>query len=139
MSHKTYISIIIILSVLILIGIMYLIFRLKIKRNRLIKRWNSLVKLVSKKNKWSEFAVEADRLIIDTLKFKHIKGHSAGEKIVAAQHIFTNNDDVWFCHKLAAQITNDKIQIDDKDVILRLIHSCKQTLKDLDLLKDESK
>ncbi len=126
-------------ALIILITVFYLIYRQNLQKKRLIKRWNSLMKLVSKKNKWSQFAVEADKLIIDTLKFKHFKGHSAGEKIVSAQHKFSNNDDVWFCHKLATQILDDKTLLEDKDTVLRLIHSCRQSLIDLELLKDDKK
>lgn len=126
-------------AIIVLVAVAYLIYRQNFQKKRLLKRWNSLMKLASKKNKWSEFAIEADRLIIDSLKFKHFKGHSAGEKIVSAQHVFSNNDDVWFCHKLASQILNDKIMVEDKATVLRLIHSCRQSLIDLDLLKDEKR
>ncbi len=124
-------------AIIVLVAVAYLIYRQNLQKKRLVKRWNSLMKLVRKKSKWSEFAVEADKLIVDTLKFKRFKGHNAGEKIVSAQHVFSNNDDVWFCHKLATQVSSEKIPIEDKEVVLRLIHSCRQSLIDLDILRND--
>ncbi len=136
---KTNTIIFIITAIVLLIILIYIVSKRRLKQKRLLIKWQSLMKLINNPKKWSDFAIQSDKLIIEVLKFKHYKGKSPGERIVSAQHIFTNNDDVWYCHKLASQIINDGLVVEDKQIVLRIIHSVRQSLIDLSLLKDEKK
>jgi hypothetical protein len=68
------------------------------------------------------------------LKRRRYKGKNMGERLVSAQRVFTDNDDIWFAHKLTAKVRDHpKSRLKEKDVKDALV-SMRQGLKDLDVL-----
>ena len=70
------------------------------------KRWKELQKLCAHPEHWPDAIIAADKLLGDALKKLHFKGKSVGERLVSAQHSLTDNDGVWFGHKLCGKITS---------------------------------
>jgi len=76
----------------------------------LTERWLALQKNCSNKNTWPQAILEADKLLDDTLKRLRYRGKTTGERLVAAQHKLTDNESVWFGHKLRNRIQDNELK-----------------------------
>jgi hypothetical protein len=72
----------------------------RLKAKRFEKDWQSLQEKCRDKGKWPEALSDADALLDKALKKRRVKGKTMGERMVSAQKIFSDNDAVWFGHKL---------------------------------------
>lgn len=98
--------------------------------------WSSLQKLLKNKERWDVALMQADNLLDIALRKKHYRGKSMGERMVKAQRIFTDNDSLWFAHKLRNKIESDpKMKLKEADLKQALI-GLRQALKDLGALPD---
>ncbi|HSW99591.1 MAG TPA: hypothetical protein VLH38_00995 [Patescibacteria group bacterium] len=98
------------------------------------KKWLELQGLLRDKSKWSEAILDADKLLEMALKKKHIQGHTMGERLVKAQRLFTDNDSVWFGHKLRNRIDADpKTKLKETEVKQALL-GIRRALKDVGAL-----
>lgn len=98
------------------------------------KKWRELQKQCSSKNTWPLAIIQADALLDEALKKKHFKGKTMGERLVSAQRSLTNNDGVWFGHKLRNQLVHEtELELREKDVKKALI-GIGQALKDLEAI-----
>jgi hypothetical protein len=96
--------------------------------------WKELQKLLRDKAKWAEAVLNADKLLDEALKKKHVGGRSQGERLVKAQRLFTDNDGVWFGHKLRSKIDADPtMKLKEADVKQALL-GIRQALKDVGAL-----
>src|SRR6476646_5777092 len=89
-------------AALLVLFIVVLIVKLKpkkIKTQQCAERWQKLQKHCSDKKTWHLAVTDADHLLDDVLKRRHYKGKTTGERLVSAQHDFTNNESLWFGHK----------------------------------------
>ena len=123
---------------LVLVSSLLLIYRKlpkRLKHDRFNSRWKDIQKLCSDKTSWKKAITEADDLLDKALKKKKIKGLTMGERMVSAQNIFSNNDLVWFGHKLRTKLDanpNTKVsQNDAKNALMGI----GQALKDIGALK----
>jgi hypothetical protein len=108
----------------------------QIKSDRFQTKWLELQKMCSDKQKWPEVLVNADKLLDDALKKKHISGKNMGERLVKAQRSLTDNDGVWFGHKLRGQLEADpQKKLKESDIKDALI-GIRQALKDLGALPE---
>jgi len=98
--------------------------------------WKSLQKLLRNKERWDVALMQADNLLDIALKKKHFRGKSMGERMVKAQRLFTDNDSLWFAHKLRNKIESDpKLKLKEADLKQALV-GLRQALKDLGALPD---
>jgi hypothetical protein len=119
---------------LILIGLIIWKFPRRAKKSYYIKRWKKLQKLCADKEQWPKVIVDADNLLNDALQKKRFKGKNMGERLVEAQKDFTDNDSVWFGHKLRTKIDMDSsIELRKEDVQKALI-GLRQAMKDIGAL-----
>jgi hypothetical protein len=51
--------------------------------------------------------IDADKLLDDVLKKKHFKGKTMGERLVSAQRSLSDNDSVWYAHKLRNRLVHE--------------------------------
>lgn len=106
----------------------------KIKQDQFLSRWQDLQKLLKDKKAWPEAIIAADQLLDEALKKKRFAGRGMGERLVKAQRLLTDNDSVWFGHKLRNKIEQDpNIKLKEKDVKQALL-GIRQALKDLGAL-----
>ncbi len=100
------------------------------------ERWKTLQKLLRKKEQWPEAITNADALLDEALKKKHLKGRTMGARLVKAQRLFTDNDSVWFGHKLRTKLEADPAtKLKEADVKQALV-GIRQALKDVGALPD---
>ncbi len=125
------------LGLFVLLIIAGLIFRFRPKRTKKSKfqsSWKELQQYCAHKETWPTALVQADDLLDMALKRRRYKGKNMGERLVAAQRVFTDNDDIWFAHKLTTKVRDHpKSRLKEKDVKDALV-SMRQGLKDLDVL-----
>lgn len=101
-----------------------------------VAEWKTLQKLLRNKDRWDVALMQADNLLDIALKKKHFRGKSMGERMVKAQRLFTDNDSLWFAHKLRNKIESDpKLKLKEADLKQALV-GLRQALKDLGALPD---
>jgi len=78
--------------------------------------------------------MDADKLLDDALKKLRYKGKTMGERMVSAQRSLSDNDSVWYGHKLRNKIAHEETPpLKRKDVQMAL-RGFRQALKDLGAL-----
>ncbi|MDB5182850.1 MAG: hypothetical protein JWO47_634 [Candidatus Saccharibacteria bacterium] len=103
-------------------------------RQHFRKQWKELQKQCAKAETWALAVIQADSLLDEALKKKRFKGKTMGERLVSAQRSLTNNDGVWFGHKLRNQLVHQTdVALREKDIRHALI-GIGQALKDLGAL-----
>jgi hypothetical protein len=98
------------------------------------ERWKELQKLLRNKEQWAAAILDADKLLDTALKKKRIRGRNTGQRLVRAQRLFSDNDSLWFGHKLRNKIAADpQMKLREKDVKQALV-GIRQALKDVGAL-----
>lgn len=126
----------IVIIILLIIGVGLLQRRPRtLKKMYFEKHWKDLQALCKSKNTWPLAIINADKLLDEALRKRRFKGKAMGERLVAAQRILTDNDGVWYAHKLRNQIVHeDNVKLKQKDVKEALV-GFRQALKDLGALE----
>ncbi len=110
----------------------------KLKVEKYICDWKELQGYCKDKSLWPNALMEADKLLDHALKRRKYKGKSMGERMVAAQRVISNNDQLWFAHNLAKKVIADpSFRLRESDVKTALI-GFRQALKDLGALHSET-
>jgi len=99
------------------------------------ERWNEAQKLCASKNTWPLAIINADKLLDDALKRTHYKGKTMGERLVSAQRDLTDNDSVWYAHKLRNKIVHEEYGDLKKRDVQKVLVGFRQALRDLGALK----
>ncbi|MET0779468.1 MAG: hypothetical protein ABWY71_01400 [Candidatus Saccharimonadales bacterium] len=105
-----------------------------LKTEHFQEQWQILQKLLSDKTRWSDAIVEADKLLDEALKKKRFRGGSMGERLVKAQRLFTDNDSLWFGHKLRNKIDADPTVKLKETEVKQALMGIRQGLKDIGAL-----
>lgn len=107
----------------------------KLNQKFFAKEWHYLQAMCGSKDTWPLAIINADKLLDVALKKRRFTGKTMGERLVSAQRKLTNNDGVWFAHKLRNKLVHEQnISLKEKDVKNALV-SIRQALKDLGALK----
>ncbi len=107
---------------------------LKPRKKTYSARWKDLQKYCKTKETWPEAIFAADKLLDKALIKKGFKGKSMGERLVSAQRTFTDNDGLWYAHKLCKNLRdNQDLKLKEKEVKNALV-GFRQALKDLGAL-----
>lgn len=106
-----------------------------VKPEQFAERWQSLQKHCASRKTWPQAIVEADDLLNDALKRSRYKGKTTGERLVSAQRNLTDNENVWFGHKLRTKIAQQDVRTLKKQDILNALGGFRQALRDLGVLR----
>lgn len=135
MSFEAYVSLGVgALVVIIILAIAIWKFPKKLKREYYLSRWKRLQQRCPDKSQWAQAIIEADDLLDEALKSKRFKGKSCGERLVDAQKNFTNNDAVWYGHKLRTKIDINPETKLTKNEVQKALYGLRQGLKDIGAL-----
>jgi hypothetical protein len=75
--------------------------------------------------------IDADKLLDEALRRHHFKGKTMGERLVSAQRIISDNDAVWYAHKLRNRLVHEpNVRLKKREAQTALA-GFKQGLKDL--------
>jgi hypothetical protein len=102
---------------------------------RFAERWRDLQKLCGKEDTWPLAVINADKLVDDALKQCHYKGKTMGARLVKAQRDLTDNDGVWFGHKLRNKLVHEDFNKLNRKMVLDALSGFRQALRDLGALK----
>ena len=98
------------------------------------QQWKELQKMCGDRETWAQAITGADQLLDKALKKRRIGGKTMGERMVRAQRQFSDNDGVWFGHKLRSKIESEPdVKLKENEVKSALI-AFRQALKDLGAL-----
>lgn len=98
------------------------------------KQWQAAQKFCGKKDTWPLAIINADKLLDEALRKSHYRGKTMGERLVAAQRQLSDNDGVWYAHKLRNQLVHESdIKLDEEDV-RDALQGIRQALRDLGAL-----
>lgn len=99
-------------------------------------RWREMQKLCASKGTWDQAIVAADKLLDEALKKRRFAGKTMGERLTKAQRLLSDNEAVWFGHKLRTKLESEPAtKLKESDVKQALI-GIRQALKDLGALPD---
>ena len=103
--------------------------------NRYKVKWDALQSMLPDNKMWPLAIIDADKLLEEALKCHKYKGKTMGERLVSAQHDITNNDKVWFAHKLRNKLVHDQdVKLRKSDVKEALL-GIRAALKDIGAMK----
>ena len=88
-------------AVLVILVLFIFLYSRQLRPRKFKKKWGRIMARLPKQDQWKEALTEADKLLDAALKKKKYSGKTVGEKLVKAEKIFTDKDEVWFGHKLS--------------------------------------
>lgn len=71
------------------------------------QRWAELLARVRTDDGMVLAVIDADKLLDEALKKRRFKGKTMGERLVAAQRSISDNDAVWYAHKLRNRLVHE--------------------------------
>lgn len=120
--------------VLIVVGRLSRRFIRPLNRGYFEQSWQMLLTRVKTPEGMMLAVIDADKLLDEALKKKGYKGKSMGERLVAAQRDLSNNDGVWFAHKLRNRLVHEPHVRLRKNEAKTALAGIKQGLVDLGAL-----
>lgn len=98
------------------------------------QKWAELLTRVKTPDGMALAVIDADKLLDDALRKRHFKGKTMGERLVSAQRTLSDNDAVWFAHKLRNRLVHESnIRLKKRDV-QKALAGFRQGLRDLGAL-----
>lgn len=70
-------------------------------------KWQELLERVKTSDGMILAVIDADKLLDEALKKRGFSGKTMGERLVAAQRSLTDNDAVWYAHKLRNRLVHE--------------------------------
>jgi hypothetical protein len=123
-------------GVLLLIGLGY--FQKKLPRHLneayYHQRWIELLARVKTSEGMALAVIDADKLLDEALKSSRFRGKTMGERLVAAQKALSDNDAVWYAHKLRNRLVHEPDVRLKKREAQNALSGFKQGLRDLGAL-----
>lgn len=108
--------------------------RTKLNTRKFQERWQEIQQLCVSNNTWPLAVINADKLLDEALKDCRYKGKTMGERLVAAQRSLSDNDGVWFGHKLRNKLVHEDMSRLYKRDVQNALRGFRQALKDLGAL-----
>lgn len=78
--------------------------------------------------------IDADKLLDEALRKRSYNGKTMGERLVAAQKELTDNDGVWYAHKLRNRLVHEPTVRLRKNEAKQALSGVRQGLRDLGAL-----
>jgi len=103
----------------------------KLDQNYFQSQWMELLARVKTPEGMMLAIIDADKLLDEALKKHHFRGKTMGERLVAAQRALTDNDAVWYAHKLRNRLVHEPNVRLKKSEAKNALAGFRQGLKDL--------
>ncbi len=98
------------------------------------RHWLELLSRVKTPEGMALAVIDADKLVDEALKHRHFHGKTTGERLVAAQRVLSDNDSVWYAHKLRNRLVHEPSAKLKKREAQAALEGFKRCLKDLGAL-----
>ena len=105
-----------------------------LKRDYFQNQWMELLNRVRTPEGMVLAIIDADKLLDEALRKSRYRGKTTGERLVAAQRLLTDNDAVWYAHKLRNRLVHEPNQKLRKKEAQNALSGFKQALRDLGAL-----
>ena len=106
----------------------------KLNQNYFQEQWATLLARVKTPEGMILAVVDADKLLDEALKKRHFRGKTMGERLVSAQKMISDNDAVWYAHKLRNRLVHEpNVRLKKREAQTALA-GFKQGLRDLGAL-----
>lgn len=106
----------------------------KLNQEYFQNKWMELLARVKTPEGMVLAVIDADKLLDECLKKRHFKGKTLGERLVAAQRELSDNDSVWYAHKLRNRLVHEADVSLKKNEAQNALAGFRQALKDLGAL-----
>lgn len=83
------------------------VFQKSLNKEYFQTRWFELLMRVKTPEGMVLAVIDADKLLDEALKKKNFRGKTMGERLVSAQRSLTDNDAVWYAHKLRNRLVHE--------------------------------
>lgn len=137
-QHNLVYLVAILVVVLIFIGLSAWIAKrrfFKINGAKFEADWQEVQRLCNKEDTWPLAVINGDKLVDEALKRHRFKGKTMGERLVKAQRHLSDNDGMWFGHKLRNKLVHEDFSKLNKKAVLKALKGFRQALRDLGALK----
>ncbi len=127
---------VIVFGVLILAAVSYLAKKRQPRLNQgyFQQQWMELLARVKTPEGMVLAVIDADKLLDEALKKHRYRGKTMGERLVAAQRQISDNDAVWYAHKLRNRLVHEPNVRLKKREAQSALTGFRQGLKDLGAL-----
>ena len=137
MSNSGMIFILVAVLLIAIVGVLFLVFsgknssRLNVKKYQ--TQWLAIENSVTRstESSWQVAIFNADKLVDLALRERHVKGKTMGERMKAAQKMWSNANHIWGAHKIRNQLAHEATAKLSYELTLRALSAYKQALKDL--------
>jgi hypothetical protein len=82
-------------------------FQRRLNQNYFQQKWLELLARVKTPEGMVLAIIDADKLLDEALKKRNFRGRTMGERLVAAQRSLSDNDAVWYAHKLRNRLVHE--------------------------------
>lgn len=106
----------------------------KLDTKRFHERWQEIQGCCKTKETWPLAIINGDKLLDEALRARRYKGKTMGERLVSAQRDLSDNDAVWFGHKLRNKLVHEETPPLKQNEVMRVLTGFRQALKDLGAL-----
>lgn len=106
----------------------------RLKTDKFTEEWQTIQSMCKDKANWPTLLTQADELLDTALKRRRMKGKTMGERMVSAQRLFSNNDDVWFAHNYVKKIVSGDVKRPKESDVKDALIGFRQALRDLGAL-----
>lgn len=102
-----------VLAIIFGVVVLAIITRLAKRRPRALdqeyfqQKWAELLARVKTPEGMMLAIIDADKLLDEALKKHYMKGKTMGERLVSAQRILSDNDAIWYAHKLRNRLVHE--------------------------------
>ena len=126
----------IIFGILVLVAVTILSrkHRKQLNREYFESKWLELLARVKTPEGMMLAVIDADKLLDEALRKRGFKGKTMGERLVDAQRSLSNNDSVWYAHKLRNRLVHESAIRLKKREAQNALAGFKRGLKDLGAL-----
>lgn len=94
-------------AALVFLGRYFKVARPHLDRQYFEARWSELLARVKTPDGMVLAVIDGDKLLDEALKKHHFKGKTMGERLVSAQRSLSDNDAVWYAHKLRNRLVHE--------------------------------
>ncbi|MBI2592136.1 hypothetical protein HYW36_01530 [Candidatus Saccharibacteria bacterium] len=120
--------------------VLFILSRLVVHRPRKLsqqyyqKKWLEILARVKTYDGMILAVIDADKLLDEALRKRSYRGKTMGERLVAAQHEISDNDAIWYAHKLRNRLVHEPTTRLRKNEAKQALAGVRQGLKDLGAL-----
>jgi hypothetical protein len=120
--------------ILVVLGRFVRVVRPSIDKQYFAARWTELLARVKTTDGMVLAVIDADKLLDEALKKHRFKGKTIGERLVSAQRTLSDNDAIWYAHKLRNRLVHEPNVRLKKSEAQRALAGFRSGLQDLGAL-----